>query len=322
MANSSPATKPDTLQLGQFIPLHYHHSMLSDRARTGAFREAIDKVVRPGSTVVDLGSGTGILSFFAARHAARVYSVELNPELHAFARRNLANNPGAERIELVRADAAAYIPPKPVDFVICEMLHSAMLREKQLPVIAEFKKNYLRRFGLPLPRFIPEAAFLGVQPVQHPFEFFGYRCPIPAFQDPPAPPPETLTLADPIIYGAIDYAQDFPLNCQWQGAIPITTGGMLTALRFITKNILAVLPDVGRAVEWHNAYLLMPVPEPLEVRPGTRLDVRFAYPAGAPIEALAESLHIAVLPTETLPVTVRVRSVGELAAKTAVSREP
>ena len=69
-------------------------------------------------------------------------------------------------LELSPADA-----PERVDVVICEMLHTAMLREKQLAVIASFKKRYLERFGGPLPIYIPEAAVMAVQPVYASYDF-------------------------------------------------------------------------------------------------------------------------------------------------------
>src|ERR1700712_2535052 len=93
------------LELGQFIPVQYHYNMLADVYRTGSFEEAIANVVQSGARVVELGGGTGVLSFFAARRAARVWCVERNPELASTARRMLALNGVDGIVEVVQADA-------------------------------------------------------------------------------------------------------------------------------------------------------------------------------------------------------------------------
>jgi protein arginine N-methyltransferase 1 len=104
------AARTDELELGQFIPLHYHFNMLNDAGRTGAFEQAIDLVVPDGGRVVELGGGTGILSFFAARRAARVWCIEQNPELATVAQRLLREN-GADTVEVIQADAGAWTSP-------------------------------------------------------------------------------------------------------------------------------------------------------------------------------------------------------------------
>ncbi|TWU42039.1 hypothetical protein Poly41_03350 [Novipirellula artificiosorum] len=78
--------------LGQYIPLLYHYNMLQDEERVGAFKAAIDLLVRPGMHVVELGGGTGILSSFAARRGAHVTCVERNSELVDCSRRLLDQN--------------------------------------------------------------------------------------------------------------------------------------------------------------------------------------------------------------------------------------
>ena len=201
------AERRDELELGQFIPLHYHFNMLADAGRTGAFEEAIDLAVPEGGRVVELGGGTGVLSFFAARKAARVWCVERNPELADVARQLLREN-GADAVEVVEADAAAWLPPEPVDVVVCEMLHVGLLREKQIQVLSAFAEGYLDRFGPPLPRFLPEATVQAIQPVEQDSDFHGYRAPTPLFQDPHAEQPRTLELGEPVVYHSFLYESE------------------------------------------------------------------------------------------------------------------
>ena len=79
--------------LGQFIPIHYHYQMLTQEPRIGGFEQAIAAVVQPGMKVLELGAGTGVLSFFAARAgASKVWAVERIPHVAKAARRFLARH--------------------------------------------------------------------------------------------------------------------------------------------------------------------------------------------------------------------------------------
>ncbi|MEA2421782.1 MAG: hypothetical protein QOF55_881 [Thermoleophilaceae bacterium] len=280
------------LELGQFIPLQYHFNMLDDVRRTAAFEEAIRLVVPSGGRVVELGGGTGVLSFFAAREASRVWCVERNPELSRVALRLLALNGADSVVEVVECDAFEYLPPEPVDAVICEMLHVTTLVEKQLPLIAAFKSRYLDAFGPPLPRFLPEALVQAVQPIQQSFDYQGYVAPTVHFQDPSAPQPRTTELGEPAVYQSLLYEGDIPSVIEWTGRIPIVSPGRLNALRFVTKNLLAVLPAERRSVDWLMNYLIVPLDAEMAVEPGDTIEVSFAYEPGDRLGALVPAVRL------------------------------
>ena len=282
----------DIKNLGQFIPLHYHFNMLLDNPRMKGFKTAIDTLVRPTDTVLELGCGTGPLSFFAAQRAKKVYSVEFNPELVEVSRRLTGINNNGERIEIIHADATEYVPPEPVQAVVCEMLHVGLLREKQLEVIDAFKRNYQAKYGDELPVFIPGATIQAVQPVQQDFTFEGYYAPVIQFQDPYSDNTQrTKELGSPAVYQQIIYDQPFAQNCEFNGQLSITNEGKLNALRFITKSILAVSPETQQIVDWHNLYMVLPIEE-IDVKAGDILNVSFEYPAGAALSELTPKVSL------------------------------
>jgi len=285
-------SKSEDHQLGQYIPLHYHFHMLNDRARMEAFKAAIRFATPSGGNVLELGGGSGTLSFFAAQKAAQVWCVERNSELVTASRKFLRHNQGGDRVTVVHADAADYTPPEPVDVVICEMLHVGLLREKQVQVIAAFCENYKKAFGGPLPVMIPAISVLAVQPVEHSFLYSGFEAPIPHFQSATRQHFDTIELGDPAIYAQYDYSGDFQEGIQWEGTVAIDRHGKLNALRFITNNLLANPPWEKQPISWSNQFLVLPLDEPIEVRDGDLLRVKMNYQAGDLLAALSDSMHV------------------------------
>ncbi len=280
----------DDCYLGQFIPLHYHHHMLISEYRMSAFKSAIEQTVFPGAKVLELGGGTGVLSWFAATaKAEKVWCVEYNPDLVKEANRLLQLNTDSENIELIQGDAFTYLPPEPVDLVICEMLHPAMLVEKQINVIRQFKERYSQQISNNLPRFLPEAVILAVQPIQQNYIFMGFHAPIIEFQIPIAPQIDTTELAPPQVYSYIDFTKDMSEDFNWQGTFTLEAGSV-NALRFITKNILCISSTDNEITEWHNPHMILPLPEPIEAVEGDLLDISFSYSAGGSLSHLQNSI--------------------------------
>jgi type I protein arginine methyltransferase len=289
--SSDASPIPEEMLLGQFIPLHYHFNMLRDQSRMLPFREAIERTVPAGGRVLELGGGTGVLSWFAAQRASKVWCVERNPALVRAARSFLANNPGGERVEVVHADAMSYLPPEPVDVVICEMLHVALIREKQLEVLQSFKDRYIRAFGPRLPTFIPDATVMGIQLLQQEFSFCDYVAPVPLFE-PPGPHETGRPLAEAQIYSTLSYETEFSTEFDWESQFLIQQPGMLNAMGFLTNNFLAFVLDEARGIQWPMNQLVLPLAQPLQVATGDAISVRLNYRAGCPLEELQESLIV------------------------------
>jgi protein arginine N-methyltransferase 1 len=281
---------PEQEVLGQYIPLLYHYNMLQDEDRVGAFHEAIRLTVQPGMHVVELGGGTGILSSFAARQGARVSCVERNPELVRSATKFIRENGLADRVSVIHADAARFVPDSRVDVVVCEMLHVGLLREKQANVISSFKQHYTSVFGRKLPLFIPEASILMVQPVEQSFEFWGYSAPVPLFQAACLHQPRTSELAPLSPYANISYDDAIPLQFRVRQSITCQAPGRLNALRFVTQNIVAIELHAQRAVTWPNQCLVLPIDEPFDVIKDQTIEVSFEYEAGGSIDSLSASI--------------------------------
>ncbi len=277
--------------LGQFIPLHYHFNMLLDPSRMNSFREAIELVVPVGGTVLELGGGTGVLSFFAAQRASKVWCVERNPALVRAARTFLSNNPGGERVEVVPSDAMCYLPPAPVDIVICEMLHVAMIREKQLEVLQSFAQRYLDRFGPPLPTFLPDASVLALQLIDQDYNFSGYIAPVPLFTAPGSVPVGSIR-TDLQVYQSICYDQSIPDRFDWQGRADVVREGRINAISFFTKNFLAYVHHEQRGIEWTMNQLILPLTHEIDVQKGDTLSIKLSYPSGCPIETLQQSMCV------------------------------
>lgn len=86
--------------------LVHQQNMLQDGVRTGTYRNAIIQNAGDfaGKVVLDVGTGTGILAFFAVQAGARkVYAVEASG-IAAFARKLVSKNGMAHRIEVIEGE--------------------------------------------------------------------------------------------------------------------------------------------------------------------------------------------------------------------------
>ena len=136
-----------------FGKLVNHRAMLADTARTGGFRRAIQEVVGEGDVVIDVGAGSGILSFFAAQAgAARVFALETSRVIHD-ARRLAEDNGLADRVEFVECDAGAFVTPRQADVIVSEFVGTFLVDEwRHFQAFAKVRDTCLRPGGTVIPR--------------------------------------------------------------------------------------------------------------------------------------------------------------------------
>jgi protein arginine N-methyltransferase 1 len=121
----------------------YHRSLLADRERTEAFERAIQATVKPGQVVVDLGCGSGILSFFACRAGARrVYSIERS-EIIEVARALAAANGFSDRVTFVEGASKGVALPERGDVLVSETIGNSGLEENILGYVADARTRFV-----------------------------------------------------------------------------------------------------------------------------------------------------------------------------------
>jgi ribosomal protein L11 methyltransferase len=104
----------------------------------------LSRLLRRGDTVLDLGSGSGILAIAAIKLGASwAVGIEIDPEANEVAARNAARNGVSDRVEFLEGDAAHLAPlVGPTDLLLSNILRS--VNTALLPVTA----TALRRGGI------------------------------------------------------------------------------------------------------------------------------------------------------------------------------
>ncbi|KAK5971209.1 hypothetical protein GCK32_011788 [Trichostrongylus colubriformis] len=131
----------------------WHMFMINDQERNSKFLEALKCIISPTDHVLDIGSGSGLLSVYAARcGASKITAIEANPTLYQMSKRILALN-GVTNAKVVHEYSYEYDPDEDdlADVVVSEVLDCCAFGEGVIPT---FLDAHLR-LATNTARFIP-----------------------------------------------------------------------------------------------------------------------------------------------------------------------
>ena len=274
--------------------LNSYGRMIEDARRTGPFVDALRQAIRPGSVVLDIGTGTGIFAFLACRFgAARVYAVEPDASALEMAKRCADNIPGSERITWLHGLTTQMELPEQVDIVIGDLHGTLPFFKGNIESLADARKRLLKPGG----RMIPSRDVLHAVPAHAPHEYRRIESPwqrnaydldlsaaIPqlvntwgrAHTDPAEP---QHLLSTPVQWGVVDYnateSTELDSTLEWE----IERSGLMHGL-YVWFDA-----DLGEGFGYSNAPTLpelvygrafFPFERPVDVVPGEMVRTRLA----------------------------------------------
>lgn len=75
--------------------------------------------IAPGSNVLDIGAGSGLLTFMLAQKTSgKLHGIEIDPSSFEQLQANISHSNWKDRIEVFNGDAATYMLPLQYDFII------------------------------------------------------------------------------------------------------------------------------------------------------------------------------------------------------------
>ena len=100
-----------------------------EHATTRGVVRLMQKILRPGMRVADLGAGSAVLAIAAAKlGAGQVAAIEIDPDAIGNAEENVERNGVANRVRVIEGDAAALLPlVAPLDIILANIISSVLL---------------------------------------------------------------------------------------------------------------------------------------------------------------------------------------------------
>lgn len=277
---------PEVPNLYEFPSIH--NDMIYDEHRVNAYQRAIERTVKDGDVVLDVGTGTGILAFLCVRAgAARVHAVDKSPVIN-WARQLAETNGLAEKIIFHQCDSREAEIGERVDVIVSELIGHMAFEEGMVESIFDAMKRFLKPGG----SLIPQAVTLYAAPV---YEREVYKSCVDGWRSAygidysimreravatsyiaDINERDLLARQQPIF--SVDFLRDTRVEVHAERKFEIYRDGEINGIAFwFDSNLIDVVRlSSGPWTKTHWKQCFTPLPQPRKVFAGDELDVSFS----------------------------------------------
>ncbi|MDB6073942.1 MAG: Protein arginine N-methyltransferase [Verrucomicrobiaceae bacterium] len=135
-----------------FELLSIHEALLKDAPRNRAFYQALAAQVKDGSSVLDIGSGTGLWAIMAAKlGASRVVAIEKDGLMCGVIRRLAEENGVGDRVTVVEGMSNEVVLDEKFDVVVSETIGHMIFDEDVVEIMIDARERFLKPGGVMIP---------------------------------------------------------------------------------------------------------------------------------------------------------------------------
>ena len=266
------------------------YECLADVERTQNFLDAINQVVRKNDRVIELGTGTGVLSLFAAKAGADpVHAFEIVKPMADIARQNIRSNKLDSVITVYDADVTAVQMEQKqyYDLLIAEMISVGLIEEQLVPAFNNILKQGILKTSA---QAMPCANKTYVELVDTDYSHFGVLLKTIQIEQTWQESKVKHVLAGPELISNVDFNEAIktqtPIDPQVDKTIVFTaTGnGTVNGLRLTSDSILSK-EVVSGWTQCMNSPAIIPIDE-FEISIGEQVQMNISYEMGGEMKSL------------------------------------